>query len=61
MTKLHKSTVLKMSLIQPLKFRTLEKGFFKMAHLQVPHWQMAVFQMGATVASGLCPKPYELL
>ena len=36
-----------MSLIQPLKFRTLKTECFKM-----PHLQMVVFQMGVTVASG---------
>ena len=36
-----------MSLIQPLKFRTLKTGCFKM-----PCLQMAVFQTGITVASG---------
>ena len=35
-----------MCLIQPLKFRTLKMGCFKM-----PHLQMALFQMVATVAS----------
>ena len=35
-----------MSLIQPLKFRTLK----------MPHLQMAVFQMEATIASGQCHK-----
>ena len=25
-----------------------------MPHLQTPHLQMAIFQMGVTVASGLC-------
>ena len=38
-----------MSLIQPLKFRTLKTGCFKM-----PRLQMGVFRMGITVASGLC-------
>ena len=42
-----------MSLIQPLKFRTLKMGCFKMPRLQMPHLQMAIFQMGVTVASGL--------
>ena len=37
-----------MRLIQPLKFRTLKMGCFKM-----PHLQMAIFQMGIIVASGL--------
>ena len=36
-----------MRLIQPLKFKTLKMGCFKM-----PHLQMAVFQMGITVAPG---------
>ena len=36
----------KMRLIQPLKFRTLKTGCFKM-----PHLQMAVFQTGIMVAS----------
>ena len=43
---------LKMSLIQPLKSRTLEMECFKMCHLQTPHLQMAVFQIGVTLASG---------
>ena len=37
-----------MSLIQPLNFRTLKTGCFKM-----PRLQTAVFQTGITVASGL--------
>ena len=37
-----------MRLIQPLKFRTLKTGCFKM-----PHLQKAVFQMEVTIASGL--------
>ena len=36
-----------MSLIQPLKFRTMKMGCFKM-----PHLQMAVFQMVVIIASG---------
>ena len=35
-----------MSLIQPMKFRTLKMGCFKVPHLQMPHLQMAVFKMG---------------
>ena len=41
-----------MRLIQPLKFRILKTGCFKMPRLQTPHLQMAVFQTGVTVASG---------
>ena len=36
-----------MRLIQPLKFRTLKTGCFKM-----PRLQTVVFQMGITIASG---------
>ena len=36
-----------MCLIQPLKFRTLKMGCFKM-----PRFKTDVFQMGITVASG---------
>ena len=42
-----------MSLIQPLKFRTWEMGHFKMLCFEMPHLQMAVFQMVVTVASWL--------
>ena len=49
MTKLYKSTQSKMSLIQPVKFRTWETGLFKM-----PRFQTGVLEMGVTVASGLC-------
>ena len=44
-----------MHLIQPLKFRTLKMGCFKMPRLQT-RLQTAVFQMGITVASGLKEK-----
>ena len=43
MTKLHKSTVSKMSLIQPVKFRTWEMGLFKMSHYETLHFQTGVF------------------
>ncbi len=48
-----------MSLIQPLKFRTWETGYFKMPRFEMPRFEMprlqtAVFQMMVTVASGLC-------
>ena len=42
-----------MHLVQPLKFRTLKTECFKMPQLQTPCLQMAVFQMGITVASEL--------
>ena len=62
MTKLHKSAVSKISLIQPKKFRTWETGLFKMLRLEMPHFQMAV---KVTVASGLClplsPDPFSHL
>ena len=45
-----------MRLIQPLKFRILKTGCFKMPRLQTPRLQMGVFQMVITVASGLCPE-----
>ena len=45
-----------MRLIQPLKFRTLKTGCFKMPRLQTPRLQTAVFQTLITVASG----PYDL-
>ena len=55
MTKLHESTVSKMSLIQPLMFTTLKMGCFKM-----PNLQTAGFEMVVTVASGLSmSKTYE--
>ena len=41
-----------MGLIQPLKFRTLKTGCFKMLHLQMPRLQMAVFQMGLQLPLG---------
>ena len=41
-----------MRLIQPLKFRTLKTGCFKMPRLQTPHLQTGVFQTGIRVASG---------
>ena len=41
-----------MSLIQPLKFRTLKMGCFKMPHLQTAYLQMAFFEMVVIVASG---------
>ena len=40
-----------MSLIQPMKFKTWEMGLFKMPHLEMPRFQMAV---KVTVASGHC-------
>ena len=39
--------------MQPLNFRTWEKGHFKMPRFETPHLEMVVFQMGITVASGL--------
>ena len=48
-----------MRLIQPLKFRTLKTGYFKMPRLQTPHLQTAVFQMGITVAFGLSVNSFE--
>ena len=44
---------MKMRLIQPLKFRTLKTGCFKMPRLQTHYLQMAIFETGITVASGL--------
>ena len=43
-----------MRLIQPLKFRTLKTGCFKMPHLHTPRLQTVIFQTGITVASGQC-------
>ena len=40
------ATMSKMSLIQPVMFRTLKMGYFKMSYLQTFHLQMAIFQMG---------------
>ena len=45
-----------MRLIQPLKFRTLKTGCFKM-----PRLQMGVLQTGITVASGLRLSNFEWL
>ena len=42
-----------MRLIQPLKFRTLKTGCYKIPHLQAPRLQTGVFQTGITVSSGL--------
>ena len=41
-----------MSLIQPLKFRTLKTVCLQMPRLQMPHLQMGVFQVVITVACG---------
>ena len=46
-------TIKKMSLIQPLKFRMLKMGCFKM-----PHLHMAIFHMVVTLASGLSQKQW---
>ena len=42
MTELHESVVSKMNLIQPKKFRTCETGLFKLHHLEMPRFKMAV-------------------
>ena len=47
-----------MCLIQPLKFRTLKTGCFKMPHLQKPHLQTDICQTGITVTSGLFRLPF---
>ena len=53
MTKLHKSSVSKKSLIQPVRFRTWERGLCKMPPFETPSFQMGVFKMWFTVASGI--------
>ena len=55
MTKLYKSAVSKMSLIQPKKFRTWETGLFKMPRLETPRFQTAV---KVTVASAHWSGPH---
>ena len=45
-----------MCLIQPLKFRALKTGCFKMPRLQTPRLQTGVFQTVITVAPGLRKK-----
>ena len=42
-----------MSLIQPLKFKTLETEHFKTPRLQIPCFQMGFFQMVVTDTYGL--------
>jgi len=46
MTKLHKYTVSKMSLIQPVKFRTWETGLFKIPRFEMPRLQTGAFETG---------------
>ena len=41
-----------MSLIQPLKFRTLKTGCFKMPRLQMPHLQTALSKRGLQLPLG---------
>lgn len=48
MTKLHKSPVSKLSLLQLLKFMTWEKGLFKMPRFKMPHFKTEVFKMVAS-------------
>ena len=50
MTKLHQCIMSKMSLIQPMKFKTLETGHFKMPRLQTSRLQMGCLQTVITVA-----------
>ena len=51
-TKLHYSTVSKISLIQAMKLGALKVGCFEMPQLQMLHLQLAVFQIDVIIASG---------
>ena len=50
LTKLHESTEAKKSLIQPVKYRAMETGLYKM-----PHFETGVFKTGITIVSGQWP------
>ena len=58
MTKLHESTVSKIGLIQPLKFRTWETKLFKMTRFETLHFQMGT---KVTFASGLGLNVFNLV
>ena len=53
MTKLHKYTESKKSLVQPMRFRTMEIGLYKMLRFENSRFEMRVFKTGITIASGL--------